>query len=568
MSVNSKLKKLLLEGPSRGILLESEKKLLQFYREAYLDIEAKLSKVYNKYGADVSKEMSRFKRLKRLELSISKEIGQALRLSDDEIHSALIETADLSYRNVGTSINEALRTEIGFPDPTKQMITKAIDNELLKVKWKGRLAKHSKRAVKTISKEIAKGIQSGKPFIETAKQIEKKVVGLKNNALRIVRTETHRTNTEAKLEAFKDSEKYFAEAGIKTDRVIVSIFDDKTRKQSELVAGRKADKNGLFAYPNGRKYRGPGLTGVARYDINDREEVILQVQGDDDVQVMEKVKKAKPKPVKKTVKKTTPKAKPKATAKPETFTPAKTMAEFESRVLDSGFNGVQVTAKRFNLNQANGILDSIERESRIAKLKMNKLIVLEDKRKKWAGVYSPSQVNIGINLAHNKERALTILKPFKDTIKSLEDIIVQYDKRIEQYKAFIEKGQSRDFYKRRIALYKKEVRKIDKLIDGYNVKIKNGEKPKFYVTSEYFEKEFDKIKSTMTHELGHYYDYEKKITIGKPWEFRGIESITDYGLKNERELLAEWFAYYRDVSSEGIPEKILKVFKELDNGKP
>jgi hypothetical protein len=97
----------------------------------------------------------------------------------------------------------------------------------------------------------------------------------RNNAERIIRTETHRTRSLGHYAASQDAKSQ----GARIRRQIVSVLDDRTRAQSAAVDGRYENEDGLFLYPGGVLVAVPGDSGVPGWDINDRESVIDVVEG-------------------------------------------------------------------------------------------------------------------------------------------------------------------------------------------------------------------------------------------------------------------------------------------------
>jgi hypothetical protein len=67
--------------------------------------------------------------------------------------------------------------------------------------------------------------------------------------------------------------------GVEVIREIRSVRDDRTRPQSIEVDGLRENENGVFIYPDGMPVDIPGNSGVAAWDINDREQVLDIIPG-------------------------------------------------------------------------------------------------------------------------------------------------------------------------------------------------------------------------------------------------------------------------------------------------
>lgn len=289
LQANKKIKNL-LEVLTRKLfnkLTLEEKHLIEFYREVLKDIKSQLSEMYLEYGANVNySEMARYNRLTNLDNSIAYEIGKIFKLSRTEINSFLSENFVLSYNGVEKILNESMNFVFSFQTISLDVIKAAIENTddkfspLNLIKWKDSLEFEHQVAAKKIQNEIAQGIIQGKGFSRTADAIKKNVEQLTNDVMRIVRTETHRIQTKGRLRGYEEAEKSFKKLGLKYKKVLISIIDNRTRTQSIDMDGQKADKNGMFTYPNLKghvKAPGPGLSGVAKWDINDREQVIIEL---------------------------------------------------------------------------------------------------------------------------------------------------------------------------------------------------------------------------------------------------------------------------------------------------
>ncbi len=84
---------------------------------------------------------------------------------------------------------------------------------------------------------------------------------------RILRTEIGRIRSNAQVDQWINQQDI-----VESKLELVATLDDRTRQQSASMDGNYANKNGEFLYPTG--WARPHQTGVARYDINDRETTV------------------------------------------------------------------------------------------------------------------------------------------------------------------------------------------------------------------------------------------------------------------------------------------------------
>ena len=67
--------------------------------------------------------------------------------------------------------------------------------------------------------------------------------------------------------------------GVEARRMIVSVLDTRTRPQSGYVDGKFEDADGYFHYPGDVLVSIPGNSGRPEWDINDREAVVMSIEG-------------------------------------------------------------------------------------------------------------------------------------------------------------------------------------------------------------------------------------------------------------------------------------------------
>jgi hypothetical protein len=137
------------------------------------------------------------------------------------------------------------------------------------------LVKRSPEVINAIEQLVRGGLMAGDSYTKTARKLKGVMENDAWKALRIVNTETHR-NTMAGQFA---TSKMLKSKGVEAKRMIVSVLDTKTRMQSAQVDGQLEDDNGYFHYPNGTLVAIPGNSGRPEWDIQDREGVIMSLDG-------------------------------------------------------------------------------------------------------------------------------------------------------------------------------------------------------------------------------------------------------------------------------------------------
>ena len=191
--------------------------------------------------------------------------------------SALNELTVLGTNEAWRNIRKDLRDRFGTLSnymPQQGTLSKLLKNNRIK-------------ELGQIQSAITQRFINGSSYTQTINQIKDaigrefkdgnvtKYTGAKSNALRIIRTEGNRVMNSAGYAADKNLEAN----GIDTKRRLVAVLDNKTRAQSATMDGQTVGVDEPFRYPNGVKAMFPGTTGVAKYDINDRETVITIIEG-------------------------------------------------------------------------------------------------------------------------------------------------------------------------------------------------------------------------------------------------------------------------------------------------
>jgi hypothetical protein len=138
------------------------------------------------------------------------------------------------------------------------------------------LLKNSRRTLKRIQQGITQGIIEGQGISKMASNISHNTGIAGRELRRIVRTETHRNVAAGQYAAYLDAK----EQGLVANRQVRAVLDTRTRLQSSQVDGQlDVGENNTFIYPGGVLVAYPGNSGVAEWDINDREYVIDIIDG-------------------------------------------------------------------------------------------------------------------------------------------------------------------------------------------------------------------------------------------------------------------------------------------------
>lgn len=139
----------------------------------------------------------------------------------------------------------------------------------------GTLTKNRNDELEKIIQVVNNGLQRGVSYTEMSKDITDRFNKSASKARTVVRTEAHRLVNGGQWMQWLQAE----ESGVEGERQLQAVLDNRTRPQSASMDGQIENEEGLFTYPNGAKAPFPGSSGVAAYDINDREYVIYLIDG-------------------------------------------------------------------------------------------------------------------------------------------------------------------------------------------------------------------------------------------------------------------------------------------------
>jgi hypothetical protein len=234
---------------------------------------------------------------------------------------------------------------------------------------------------------------------------------------------------------------------------------------------------------------------------------------------------------------------------PNVFRAAKSLKEAEERILSTG--GVKnVNLKGLKKEEYNEILRIFEKENTFSKMNLESLVTYRKVSDGANAFFSPSNNKIALNISNLRKRV-------KSDLVSYENQILKYDNMI---KDFTENYLGNDRYNQRQVITRINALKRRKNV--IDIKIKNGEKARYWSISSSFDDVIEAMGSTLTHEIGHYRHF-KQLNTTRLTGYSQRKSVSEYGRTNNYEYLAEWYTYYRYYGEKGVPEPLLKLFKSL-----
>ena len=296
------------EGRDRTIadLTKMSKIMENEYRKALIDINKDISKAYSTLGnvpaTKYYTELTKIGRLKSLLTDVEKKYifyarkaSEAIRqnskialnnnfyrqlyalswytpispsgitLSFTMIDPIAVELAVFGLDTRWKNLEDVNRKKalLGYvPKGSKPTLTSIINN-------------NQKKGLNRIKDTITQGLIQGHSYNKMELSIRHVFNMDKNVATRVMRTEGNQLMNAASYATTQSARN----DGVSLNRKLLSVIDGKTRSQSSQVDDQYEELLGYFVYPGGKQVYYPGSSGVAKWDINDRESTIDIIPG-------------------------------------------------------------------------------------------------------------------------------------------------------------------------------------------------------------------------------------------------------------------------------------------------
>ena len=256
------------EKEIQQIFLDNEKavlnKLEENYKDALAEINSKIEILMARQDADMQHVIYQVEYQKALKTQVQA-ILENLQTNEFETIS---EYLTKSYEDgfIGTMYNlQGQGIPLVFPIDQEQVVAAIQHETKLSESLYAALGHDTKDLSKKIAGEISRGISSGQMYSEIARNIAGYAMIPKNNAMRIARTEAHRIQCKASMNACVKAKNKGADVVKQWD----SSLDRKTRKSHRKLDGQIRELDEPFEV-NGHKAMQPGDFNRPEEDINCR----------------------------------------------------------------------------------------------------------------------------------------------------------------------------------------------------------------------------------------------------------------------------------------------------------
>lgn len=230
------------------------------------------------------------------------------------------------------------------------------------------------------------------------------------------------------------------------------------------------------------------------------------------------------------------------------FVLAKSIKEAESRIKELGVGNVNLS--KLKIGEANIVVKVMESEYAFSPFKLDELVTYRKAKAAEGAYYSPTTNKLAIN-------ASSINKFTPQPVVSFQDRIEMIQQTKKKYLADFVDNPKYDQYK-----VQKHLRAMDREIVSIERKIKLGLDPLPFTLTELGQTNGESFEMLFTHEMGHNRHY-KQIGIKTTYTTNESDAPSDYAKTNHKEYLAEMYVKFRHFGDAGIPDDILKLFKNL-----
>ncbi len=259
-----------------------ERELLREYAKSMKKVQAQVADLFRKYADNQGKltlaEVSKYNRLANLEKNIAKEMGKLSSKQNIKTTKTIKKIYEESYYRTAFVVDNEVRRQfearLNFGQLPEKQVEAAVLNPYDRITWPERSKKGIRTGTERVKQAVTQGIIQGKGYTDTARDMKGFFDKTASDALRIVRTESHRARETGRWNSFEDAE----QQGLIMRYYWESALDDATREEHQDMDGREAmevydPKQGeadvLFELPDGAVGY-PGNTGEAHHDINCR----------------------------------------------------------------------------------------------------------------------------------------------------------------------------------------------------------------------------------------------------------------------------------------------------------
>ena len=251
-----------------------ERRLVRNYRVSLSAIRNLIAGVaYERYNGSWS-AMMQYNRLGRLEEQIGKEVAKLTGKTAIGIKTGMAAGYKESFHHVAFGVMKESKVKLAFGLLREADVARAVSNPLDRVGFLKRNRMNQAVLTRQMQDILAEGLAQGKGYSVVGREISERMGVGANNAVRIARTEMHRSQQAGRMDSIREAD----EMGVKMIKVWSSSLDDVTREEHQDLDGQKREIDEDFEI-DGMTASEPGAFGIAQLDINCRCSVRSEIKG-------------------------------------------------------------------------------------------------------------------------------------------------------------------------------------------------------------------------------------------------------------------------------------------------
>lgn len=250
----------------------TEREVGKRFAKTLNEIRAMLSELYEKYSQDGRLSYADMVKYDRLNKFMEK-IDTLMTVNYNNVYSAVYRALGWTYQETWDlmtwSIENTAEKELGREVATPETIEAMINNPVKGLTLKETLEKYRTDIIYRIKANVVQGLAKGETYKTMMERLKPALDNDATKAMRIVRTEGHRVQEAAKVEATQTAGKH----GVVMTKTWNSSHDERVRHTSD-ANHRKLDGVTIPVdedFKQGRgKGKAPGSMGDSSHDINCR----------------------------------------------------------------------------------------------------------------------------------------------------------------------------------------------------------------------------------------------------------------------------------------------------------
>lgn len=253
-------------------------------RRRILDALASLFRKYKEPNVPMLDSVRKYNRLGSFISKVSGWIADAYKSLFKRVSGDIQDIYENNHLRSGHLFEFAAQKRLGFKRLKAKDIQKAVENPIPELEAEKQYNKQRDETAYQIAIEVRQGLQAGEGYEEIAKRIEKRTGMAEYRAKRTARTEAHRVQNQARLDAGMQASKR-----TKMVKMWDGTLDRRTRPAHRKLDGTKIAPEKLFVSTAGGVGPAPGLMMNPADDCNCRCAVVFLVNGE-----LPKLRRARP----------------------------------------------------------------------------------------------------------------------------------------------------------------------------------------------------------------------------------------------------------------------------------